>query len=341
MPKLVSIIMPIYDVEKYLERSINCVIKQTYHELQIILVDDGSNDGSGKICDEFAKRDERIVVVHKVNGGLSDARNVGLREAKGEYVYFFDPDDYIELDLIEKCVCQIEVDHSDFVVFNYKCVKNDIIVKESDFRSNKYILRSSNERWKFVCDRLLKYMVGWEAWSRFFSSDFIKRNDLIFWNNNEIFAEDLAYMIAAVFCAEKISVIDEYLYYYVLREDSILGKLKKVPINKFISLAENIVERRELWNIELGKAEVIGVRVILNELDKCKKIKQLSAIIEDITENKRKELSEWVQSILIIERFKGWECWSLKILRALLNRNIFRNQILFLFFRKINRVLGK
>ncbi len=101
MQELISVIVPIYNVEKYLDRSIGALLNQTYKNLEIILVDDGSTDNSGKMCDEFAKKDSRVRVFHKENGGSSTARNVGIREAKGTYIGFCDSDDYAELDLYE------------------------------------------------------------------------------------------------------------------------------------------------------------------------------------------------------------------------------------------------
>ena len=98
---LISVIIPIYNVDKYLSRCIDSVINQTYKNLEIILVDDGSTDNSGKICDEYALKDTRIKVIHKQNGGVSSARNVGLDIAKGEYIGFIDSDDYIESDMYE------------------------------------------------------------------------------------------------------------------------------------------------------------------------------------------------------------------------------------------------
>ena len=92
---LISIIVPIYNVEPYLRRCLDSIIKQTYINLEIILVDDGSLDGCPQICDEYEAKDDRIVVIHKVNGGLSDARNVGLDACNGEYISFIDSDDWV------------------------------------------------------------------------------------------------------------------------------------------------------------------------------------------------------------------------------------------------------
>ena len=99
--KLVSVIVPIYNVEAYLNRCIDSIVNQTYKNLEILLIDDGSTDYSGKICDEYAKKDKRITTIHKKNGGLSDARNVGIEKANGKYITFVDSDDYIDIDYIE------------------------------------------------------------------------------------------------------------------------------------------------------------------------------------------------------------------------------------------------
>ena len=94
--ELISIIVPVYNVEEYLKECIDSIINQTYKRIEIILVDDGSTDKSGKICDDYAKIDKRIKVVHKENGGLSDARNVGISVSSGKYIAFVDSDDWVE-----------------------------------------------------------------------------------------------------------------------------------------------------------------------------------------------------------------------------------------------------
>ena len=105
---LISIIVPVYNIEEYLPRCIESILNQTYQKLELILVDDGSKDSSGIICDEYAKKDQRVVVQHKENGGSSSARNVGIKLAKGEYLGFVDSDDFIEPDMYEKMVVALE-----------------------------------------------------------------------------------------------------------------------------------------------------------------------------------------------------------------------------------------
>lgn len=144
---LVSIVVPVYNVEKYLKKCIESIISQTYKNLEIILVDDGSTDGSGKICDDYLTKDKRIKVIHKQNGGLSDARNVGIGVATGKYITFIDSDDYVENDYIEylynliinnKCdmsICSLKlhsknkfidnaINYNTCIFTNKECLKN-------------------------------------------------------------------------------------------------------------------------------------------------------------------------------------------------------------------------
>ena len=134
MGKLVSIIVPVYNVQKYLKRCIDSIIAQTYENIDISLVDDGSKDESGKICDEYEKIDQRIRVIHKPNGGLSDARNKGMEIAKGEYIGFVDSDDYIAEDMFETLVNLLEETNSEISIVSYYEYYNDklISVRKAD-----------------------------------------------------------------------------------------------------------------------------------------------------------------------------------------------------------------
>ena len=120
MDNKISIIVPVYNVEKYLERCINSLVHQTMKEIQIILVDDGSTDKSPSICDDYAKKDKRILVIHKENEGQGIARNYGLARASGEYVCFLDSDDYYELDTCEKLYEILKETNADMCCFGYQ-----------------------------------------------------------------------------------------------------------------------------------------------------------------------------------------------------------------------------
>ncbi len=116
-PKI-SVIIPVYNVENYLRECVDSVLNQTFSDYEIILVDDGSTDISGKICDKYAVKDDRVNVIHKKNGGLSNARNVGLKKAVGEYIYFLDSDDYIKTDALEKLYNTAISEKADVVFFD-------------------------------------------------------------------------------------------------------------------------------------------------------------------------------------------------------------------------------
>lgn len=130
---MVSIVIPVYNVEKYLKDCVNSVISQTYADLQIILVDDGSTDSSGNICDAFAEKDERIHVIHKKNGGLSDARNAGTSASKGEFIFYLDSDDYLENDALQVLLRTQDQHRADVVVGNYFYTYDD----REDIAENK------------------------------------------------------------------------------------------------------------------------------------------------------------------------------------------------------------
>ena len=115
MKTAISIITPVYKAEKYLHRSVDCILAQTFTEFELILVDDGSPDGSGAICDEYALKDDRICVIHQENGGLSDARNSGINKANGHYIMFVDSDDYVDLDACERLL-PYTTDNVDIIV---------------------------------------------------------------------------------------------------------------------------------------------------------------------------------------------------------------------------------
>lgn len=147
MKDLISIIIPVYNVEKYLSECIESVINQTYSELEIILIDDESTDNSGKICDEYAVKDARIKVIHQKNSGAASARNKGLRIATGEYLAFVDSDDYLEKDAYEYMVTQLNANHADVIqcafrnVFVNRVVDCVMLPEFQEFSTKSFLRR--------------------------------------------------------------------------------------------------------------------------------------------------------------------------------------------------------
>lgn len=146
----ISVIVPVYNVEKYLEECLESIQKQTYKNLEIIIIDDGSTDNSGRICDEYAKKDDRIKVIHQLNQGLSEARNVGIQNATGRYIGFVDSDDYIDIDMYNMLITNMKREDADIsCCSSLKVYKNKIKINK---KNNCYGCINSEKAIKLLCE---------------------------------------------------------------------------------------------------------------------------------------------------------------------------------------------
>lgn len=171
MEELISVIVPIYNVEKYLNKCIESIINQSYSNLEIILVDDGSKDSSGIMCDSYILKDKRIKVIHKENGGLSDARNVGLDKAKGEYIVFIDSDDWIDEKMIEILYNIIKKNNSDISICDYFLAYNEEIQTQKE--DIEIINLSNIEALKTIYDKDLGVCMI-VAWNKLYKRNLFK-----------------------------------------------------------------------------------------------------------------------------------------------------------------------
>ena len=223
-------------MEKYLNKCVESIVNQTYKDLEIILVDDGSPDNCPQMCDDWAKKDSRIIVIHKPNGGVSSARNAGLDIAKGKYVGFVDPDDFIEPQMFNLMVKKIESDNSDLAICGFTKVSSDYVelldkeylvdtsvsvkqcIKEM-FDINGLSLRPS------VCNKLFKF----------------NKVEKIRFDNNISISEDLKFCIEYLIESDKVSYVREPLYNNVCRNGSITrGAAKASAIRKTVEIDENL-----------------------------------------------------------------------------------------------------
>ena len=168
MNRLVSVIVPIYKVEQYLTHCVNTIVNQSYSNLEIILVDDGSPDNCGKMCDEFASQDSRIKVIHKQNGGLSDARNAGIDVATGDYITFVDSDDYVMPNMIESLMKVIVNANADIVQCNYIRSKNDFIgePQHESSQSDKFTVYFEDKMSAYLKDNKINTVVWGKIYKR-------------------------------------------------------------------------------------------------------------------------------------------------------------------------------
>lgn len=227
MDKLISIIVPVYNVEKYVEQCIKSILNQTYDLFELILVDDGSTDCGGKICDRYAEMDERIKVIHKVNGGLSEARNVGIEISKGEFITFIDSDDFISTDYLDILINNQQIYDADIV-------QGDITRTDTDFNNQnktKPTVLSKSE----ALSSLLRYKnVKVYAWAKLYRKALFLDNDISYPVGR--INEDCATTYKLIYRSRVIVVVSDIIYFYRCTPESILN-------SKFN------IKRMELWKV--------------------------------------------------------------------------------------------
>ncbi len=218
----ISIIVPVYKVEKELERCVGSIIRQTYSNIEIILVDDGSPDGCPEMCDRYAGKDSRIQVIHKENGGLSDARNTGLRLSDGKYVLYVDGDDYIEADACEKLLSAM-TDEVDFVVGAYREINGEC--------SSCYGHSNMKEKKVYTAQNFVIASIKKNEWYamavlNLYRRDFLIENHLFF--KEGYYFEDMQMLPRLYLAARQVVYVDYPFYNYVIRENSIMTSQNSV-----------------------------------------------------------------------------------------------------------------
>ncbi|MCH1624887.1 glycosyltransferase family 2 protein [Ferdinandcohnia quinoae] len=217
MSSLVSIIMPVYNVEKYIEKSIRSVLSQSYKSFELIIIIDGSPDKSGEIAEEFAKYDNRVKVYYKDNGGLSDARNYGMQHAKGKYIYFLDSDDYIEGNLLEVAINALEENDQDLIVFGFFADFEDIqqrVIKTTVTNPDKGVFSKENMD-RFVIKENFYNYIGY-AWNKLYKFSIIKENNIQFTKGLSLI-EDIEFNYHVLNRINRIGFLDQALYHYMQR----------------------------------------------------------------------------------------------------------------------------
>lgn len=225
----ISIIVPVYNVETYLQRCIDSILKQTFTDYELLLIDDGSNDKSGAICDEYARKVSRVKVFHKDNGGVSTARNMGLSKANGKWVYFVDSDDIVLPDALETFVSLIEP-VTDFLMAGY-CVSDEY----GTVLGQPKVQRSS----KLTALQALKEMYvptdfGYQGylWCKLFKKEVIRQNNLRFVESIS-FNEDRVFIVEYLCCVNNVSYTTKSVYNYIQRSGSAMDTLKTGYNKKF------------------------------------------------------------------------------------------------------------
>lgn len=232
---LISIIVPIYNVEQYLERCLKSIISQTYSRLEIILVDDGSTDRCPQICDEWALKDDRIKVIHKKNEGLGMARNSGLNEAGGKYICFCDSDDYIAENMVEKVYFQIIRYKADIVCFGFNSVNKEAAITAKRIPCPPKDIYSGDEVQKVFLPYLLSYNPADKSdWNlvmsmcgAMFKVNILKKYGWQCRSEREIISEDVYSLLELYRHVNRVTIVREALYYYCENSTSLTHTYQK------------------------------------------------------------------------------------------------------------------
>lgn len=252
----ISVIIPVYNVEKYLQRCLDSIVNQTYRNLEIILVDDGSKDQSGQICDDYAQNDERIRVIHKQNEGAGVARNVAMEQATGEYFVFVDADDYAEKDMYEKMYYKAIQNNAELVIAGANFIATDGRIRRTNanpFEAQKEVFHGEETR-----DVLLnmleltnktqipsEYPIDMALWKGMFKRSVIKDNGIYMRSERKSKSEDFIFYLDFAPLCQTIVVMNEVLYYHCDNETSIshnysteVQLLNNAMLTEFLAIAD-------------------------------------------------------------------------------------------------------
>lgn len=300
---MISVIIPVYKVERYLEKCIESIQKQTFKDLEIILIDDGSPDKCGKICDDFADKDKRIKVIHKTNEGLSIARNTGLQYATGEYVTFVDSDDYISMTCFEKMITAIKKYQADIVMCGTMCVDEDGKILSQDIFEEGKIYKGE----KIVDEFVLSLKTA--VWNKLFRKKILINSEF---PKNRIHGEDLVFITSFLSPETQLVTIAEKGYYYVKHAGSITTKgfshksfdevyCKDVAYDQLIKQFPQVKEKAIIWKFR-SRMNVIRKMVVNEYLDKDMYYSYLSWMIKNY-----KSCKKWLR---LKERIEFLLCYK-------------------------------
>lgn len=251
MKDLISVIVPVYNIAPYLDKCVESLLAQTFENIEIILVDDGSTDGSSKLCDKYKKLDKRVKVIHKENGGVSSARNEGLEHASGNLIGFCDGDDYVEPNMYKTLYDNMTETDADISHCAFQYVKKDKTIKF--YGTGK---KESMNRTKGVCELIYGNYIEPSVCSKLYKNSVIE--DLRF-DADLKFNEDVLFNVEAFMNAEKTIYEDVVLYNYVSREDSaavnaVWGAFSEKVFSDALEVGKRIWDKTKTENREIRLA---------------------------------------------------------------------------------------
>ena len=351
MNQKVSIIIPVYNVENYLKKCVSCLEEQTYRNLNIILIDDGSTDSSGAVCDNYAKKYKNITVRHQKNKGVSSARNYGLLEADGDYITFLDPDDWIDSNYIGKCMLAAEKNNFPDLLFTPYCreygsksIKNKLFKVENNLYFDQKLFLN-----KFYLDLFGRDPVSLKnpaimndlspVWSKFYKKKLV--DGIKFVDIKKVGSEDLWFNINALYRAHSALYINDSYYHYNKQNDGSLTRNYKAYLEtgwgRLFRLLRLFVVENKLGNIyseRLNVRQGFAVTSLLHE------------VVADTLNIKQKldKMSSLLNNDLYINCLKKYDYGELsmkwKIFKKLcLNKNVYSLYILLFCLEPLKKYL--
>lgn len=278
MPKI-SVIIPVYNVEKYLSKCLDSVINQSLKEIEIIVVNDGSTDKSQSIIDEYIKKDNRIISIMQENGRQGKARNTGLYRSKGEYISFIDSDDYIEKDMLLKMYNNAKENNSEIVICSYNIVYPNKIISE---KIDHELLKSTEN------NEPLKLLNAISPCTRIYKRKFLIDNNIIF--KEKVYYEDVAFALKNISLANYITYVNEPLYNYLKREGSTMTSTnlsKNLDIIDAFEDTVNFFRKHEIYEkfyneIEFLAIDELFISAIVRAIRSEYKIKEKARNIDEL-----------------------------------------------------------
>lgn len=280
---LISVIVPVYNVENYINKCVDSILSQEYGNLEVILVDDGSSDRSGQICDDYAEKDARVVVIHQVNSGVSAARNAAIAAVRGDYVGFVDSDDFVDPDMY-KVMLETAAEHGSDIV---EC---NLHHNFPDYEDTE-IMEKIYDRKQLLCHG--RYVL----WNKLYSIDLIKRADTCF--PDGLFYEDLEYFAKLIPHVRRYDYVDIVPYHYVQRTISInnYSTLKTTQVFKILGNILEYYKKNNFYDEYRDALEYLFARILL-----CSSFSRI-CFIKDKTERKMALADNWKT---LADAFPGW-----------------------------------
>lgn len=264
----VSIIMPVYGVEKYVGKAIESIQAQTYTNWEFFCVDDGTKDNSGVICDEYAKKDDRIIVIHKENGGAPSARNVAIDKATGKYMYFMDSDDWTEPDMLKDMVEIAEKNNSQLVVSGYYIdtyYTDDEKFVQQQASDDKVF--SSQREFRENAHKLFDLNLLYTPWNKLYSGDYIRENKLYF---PQTFWDDFPFNLSVLRDVERVAVTSKKYYHFIRkRAESETAKYRSDMFQKREEENDWMVDLYKHWGVDSAEAKEFVARRYVERLVGC------------------------------------------------------------------------